>query len=73
MEVGRLDMAGHVCTEADRLERIEKMMIKLDEALRGNGKPGLFTQFAVWKNTVAGLVALDVIIIGGLVSLWLKG
>ena len=66
-------MAGHVCTEADRLERIEKMMIKLDEALRGNGKPGLFTQFAVWKNTVAGLVALDVIIIGGLVSLWLKG
>jgi len=66
-------MAGHVCTEADRLARIEKMMIKLDEALRGNGKPGLFTQFAVWKNTVAGLVALDVIIIGGLVSLWLKG
>ena len=46
---------------------------RLDEGLRGNGKPGLFTEFAVWKNTVAGLVALDIIIVGGLVALWFKG
>jgi len=59
--------------EPDRLTRIENRLIKLDEALRGNGKPGLFTEFAVWKNTVAGLITLDIIIVGGLITLWIKG
>ena len=62
----------HICTESNRLERIEKRLIKMDEGLRGNGKPGLFTEFAVWKNTVAGLIALNVIIVGGLITLWIK-
>ena len=66
-------MTENLCTESDRLERIEKRLIKMDEGLRGNGKPGLFTEFAVWKNTVAGLIALNVIIVAGLVTLWIKG
>jgi len=73
IEGSRDNMTENLCTESDRLERIEKRLIKMDEGLRGNGKPGLFTEFAVWKNTVAGLIALNVIIVAGLVTLWIKG
>jgi hypothetical protein len=61
----------HECTKEEQLNRMELRLIAIDEGLRGNGKPGLFTEFAVWKNTVLGLVALDVIIISGLVAMWL--
>jgi len=65
-------MPPHGSTDIDRLERIEERLIQIDKALRGNGKPGLFTEFAVWKTTVSGLVALDIIIVAGLIGLWLK-
>lgn len=66
-------MTEHKCTKEEQLDRIELMLAGIDKGLRGNGKPGLFTEFAVWKNTVCGLVALDIIIVGGLITLWIKG
>jgi len=69
----------HICQHEKEIAKISKIdemlaiMISIDKSLRGNGKPGLFTEFAVWKNTVAGLIALDVIIVGGLIALWIKG
>ena len=62
----------HKCTKEKEITEIYNMLKQIDIGLRGNGKAGLFTEFAVWKNTVAGLVALDVIIVAGLVALWLK-
>ena len=65
-------MVEHKCNKESEITEILTMLKKLDCSLRGNGKPGLFTEFAVWKQTVVGLIALDAIIIGGLVSLWLS-
>jgi hypothetical protein len=62
----------HECIHETRMLEMHEMLKRLDEGLRGNGKPGLFTQFAVWKNTVAGLVALNVIIVGTIVAMWFK-
>ena len=62
----------HECNKEKEITEIHRMVSRIDEALRGNGKPGLFTEFAVWKNTVAGLVAMNIVIIAGLVALWLK-
>ncbi len=63
----------HICNKEDEITAIHDICQRLDAGLRGNGKAGLFTEFAVLKNTVAGLIALDLIIVVGLVSLWIKG
>lgn len=65
-------MPDHICTERDRLERMEAMLLRIDGGLRGNGKPGLFTEFAVWKNTVLGLLAVNMLLIAGFIGLWIK-
>ena len=67
-------MSEHKCDKEEVFREILITLKNIDVGLRGNGtdRPGLFTEFAVWKNTVAGLVCLDVIIVGGLVALWLK-
>lgn len=66
-------MPDHVCTETQRLKNIEAICKRLDDSLRGNGKPGLFTQFAVLKATVGGLLGLNILIVTGLITLWFKG
>lgn len=65
-------MTEHKCTKEEQLNRIETTVLRIDAGLRGNGKPGLFTEFAIWKNTVMGLLALNMIIIASLIALWLK-
>lgn len=61
------------CSREKEISEIHEMMKTIDIALRGNGQPGLFTNYAVLKNTVGGLLALDIVIITGLIGLWLKG
>jgi hypothetical protein len=65
-------MPEHQCNKEKEISEIHEMLTRIDHGLRGNGKPGLFTEFAVWKSTVCGLIALDIIIVAGLVGLWLK-
>jgi len=69
---GREKAMEHACNKEKEITEMYQMLQRIDSGLRGNGKPGLFTEFAVWKNTVAGLVALDAVIVGGLIALWLK-
>ena len=66
-------MAIHECNKEKEITEIYTMVKRMDEGLRGNGKPGLFTEFAVWKQTVTGLIALNIIIVAGLIGLWFKG
>ena len=66
-------MTEHKCSKEHEITELLEVCHRIDVSLRGNGKPGLFTQFAVWKNTVAGLIALDMIIVVGLITLWLRG
>lgn len=61
---------NHVCTKEEKIDEMHAMLERIDKGLRGNGKPGLFTEFAVLKNTVIGLLAFDAIIIGGMMALW---
>ena len=65
-------MTGHYCTKEKELGEMHEMLTRIDEAIRGNGKPGLVTQMAVWKNTVLGLAGLCIMIVTGLIALWLK-
>ena len=64
-------MPEHKCIKEDQLTRIEQAVNRIDTSLRGSDGKGLFTEFAVWKNTVAGLIVLNMIIVTGLIGLWL--
>jgi len=61
-----------ICTESDRLMRIETKLDKFGADLRGNGHAGLFTEFAVMKAKVGGLIFMNVLILGSIVALWVK-
>lgn len=72
-------MSEHECVQepiilgvAEDVSELKVMVKELDNSLRGNGGPGLFTEFAVWKNTVLGLLALDVVIVTAIVAMWFK-
>jgi len=67
----------HKCTKEQEITSIHSMvlnnsetLIRIDNAIRGNGRPGIMTDMAVLKNRVIGLIGLNVILIGGLLSLW---
>jgi len=56
-----------------RLERIEDSLMRIETRIVGNGKPGLMVQVAEHGKVIAGLIAMDVVILGGLIGIWLKG
>ena len=62
----------HECDKADEIKEIHAMVTRIDKSLRGNGKPGLFTDMAVLKNTMAGLIAVNVVIIGAIIGMIFK-
>jgi len=67
-----METIQHKCDKEREISEMHEMMTRIDKALRGNGKPGLFTEFAVWKNTVLGILGLNVLILTGLIGLWLS-
>jgi len=60
-------MADHLCNHEATIKDMHQRMIAIDERLRGNGKPGLMTEFAVWKTTVKGLIVVSMIIVGHII------
>ncbi len=66
-------VANHnYCAKEREITEMYEMLKRIDYGLRGNGKPGLFTEFAVWKNTVLGLLSLNLMIVVSLITLWLR-
>lgn len=43
-------MPDHTCNKEREITEIHSMLMRIDEGLRGNGKPGLFTEFAISKQ-----------------------
>ena len=65
-------METHRCNKESEISEIHAIVKRLDDALRGNGKPGLFTQFAVMKATMGGLIGLNFLFLIGLITMWVK-
>jgi hypothetical protein len=64
----------HVCTKEDNIDRMERKVDKIYQVLiEGNGRPPVIGQLALHEITMKGIIALDVIIISGLIGLWWKG
>jgi hypothetical protein len=61
-----------VCTKEAEITAIYDIVKRLDASLRGNGKPGLFTEFAVWKNMVVGLMTMNMLLVAAFIGLWFK-
>ena len=54
------------------VKRLDTTTTSLDKALRGNGKPGLLTQFAVLKVTVVGLLACNLFVLKVVITEMIK-
>jgi len=65
-------MPEHKCVRGKEIDEIHEMCTRMDQGLRGNGKAGLFTEFAILKNTVKGLIFMNVLIITALISIWVQ-
>ena len=63
-------MNEHICNKEKEITEMHTMITRIDSAIRGNGKPGILTGMAVMKNTICGIIALNVIIVSCIVGLW---
>ena len=70
-EVHRCDKDLEIKQIIKDIGEVKKICISLDKSLRGNGKAGLFTEFAVLKVVVTGVLALNIMIIGSMIALWI--
>ena len=69
----RASIPSHVCSKEDNIDRMERKVDKIYQVLiEGNGRPPVIGQLAMHEITMRGIIALDVIILTGLVGLWLK-
>jgi len=67
-------MTEHIiCTKEQEISEIHAMCKRTDEAIRGNGKPGILTTLAVLKVTVIALVAANVFVLKFIVGSWMDG
>ena len=62
-----------VCSKEQEISEIHAMCKRTDEAIRGNGKPGILTTIAVLKVTYIGLLAANVFVMKVLISNMLTG
>ena len=63
-------MSEHTCNKEREITEMHEMLKGIDKALRGNGKPGIMTQIAVMKVTLAAIVILNGVIVKTLISEW---
>jgi len=62
----------HRCDRETEITEIHALCKRTDEAIRGNGKPGILTTLAVLKVTVVALLAANVFVMKVLVTQMLE-
>lgn len=61
---------NHTCNKEQEITEMHEMLGRIDTAIRGNGKPGIMTQIAVMKVTLAAIVVLNGVIVKTLITDW---